>query len=448
MSCNQCPPAAASSDGPPYAIPVAPLTSFYAQPMFAQMGDGGSGSGSGGSGDDDCFEVKIIDVIREKSNDPKDRVMSSRAEDDPFVTCIGRKMHLRVEVENAPADMRVEWDILAPEFQNEPTAVTEYDLDYTDWLEAAEMKPLKDDFPEKPPGDPRYVRKAGSEVTFYWVGIDYKTEQTPSRRDVEVKVTIGGQTCTAVAPVLLHTPMDVSMLVNAKPKEGISIGQAYRRGKPAGSGESLIYGTGLNTKKGAGVVFTGRAKAPPGFCGKLGNLQVINSARSQRAFSDKCWSRPRPRKHTMLDNIGGSPFYWENIALVDGGKVDGTGTVVGGNGVQEVPGYDSPWHDTVRDGVKLARVRIDEECQTFLMFRPDPDWFTYPNDNSIFVSVAKCRWGWKANAVRATKTGVPALEGEEVKPKARSGRTVELPEWDGVIQQHPLQLTPCENAVP
>ena len=57
MSCKQCPPAAAA--GPPYAIPVAPLTNFYAQPPGGGgSGAGGSGaesgSGGGSSGEDDC----------------------------------------------------------------------------------------------------------------------------------------------------------------------------------------------------------------------------------------------------------------------------------------------------------------------------------------------------------------------------------------------------------
>ena len=64
MSCNQHPPAAAPSDGPPYAIPVAPLTSYYGSPP-----DGGSGSGCDcPAGEDDdqpsgCYEARsLMDV--------------------------------------------------------------------------------------------------------------------------------------------------------------------------------------------------------------------------------------------------------------------------------------------------------------------------------------------------------------------------------------------------
>ena len=56
MSCDQCPPAAAS-DGPPYAIPVAPLTNYYA----AGPPDGGGDSGSGsGSDDGDAPQIRIL----------------------------------------------------------------------------------------------------------------------------------------------------------------------------------------------------------------------------------------------------------------------------------------------------------------------------------------------------------------------------------------------------
>ena len=164
-------PAAAS--GPPYAIPVAPLTSFYAgAPHTAFVTSDGGG---------EC-DLKIRDLVTGEVVSDGDRVDANGDPDDrPVVRVTGQKIHLRVDGD-LPPDPQFEWHVPDPNGdrggKNKSSRVFDYDLKWGSTAAGPQAPVLRTNLTENHLDD--------REVTFHWVDTIHLGERT-----VSVDVTSG-----------------------------------------------------------------------------------------------------------------------------------------------------------------------------------------------------------------------------------------------------------------
>ena len=385
---DQTPPA-----GPPYAIPVAPLTAFYAQPP-----DGVVGSGSGGSGDES--DLKIVDLF---SGEP---ISDAGA---PVVKVVGQEVKLAVQGD-VPEGAVIQWFIPFRRLGGKSGLVRDYSLKSSSrWYGTATVTPFKTG----------HSRQAV--VNFYWTHT-----LAASDRTVRVVVRKGDDyVCEASADFEVQRPDVLRWGGTAAPesairKSGNNLAPLVNYGRPPGT---------------PGIRVTADVGAPGGFGGEFGLIQRITLAQGYEIPADAgppagCYqfdrrSFPHGSKYVLdrnhEDNPPKIPFYNSRILSLGGG----------GRGRLRVA--DSPQWPVKSNAADRAWGR--QEFEVFLLYKPTQE---YDGEDNIFVTLAKRKWGWSATMNSETDSfggnSFPNPPDNRVVDPVLTGESVQLPEWRARIQ--------------
>ena len=406
----------AGRGGPPYRIPVAPLTDFYAAgnpdgPFAAGPGDpdgpDGSGSGGSGGGGEEC-DLRIRDLF------------SGEIVSEEGVTtekCVGQ--HIRLAVEGTiPAGAEIEWKVPWNSLGAWPGAVRDYDLKSpTGWQAAADVKFLDED-----------ARK-GKILEFYW------TNAVRGAVTVSVKPPEGGagRSCGASAEFRVVRPTCGGFRLEPA---GVGAVRFYR---DADGDNFLRYGYARGGPGPRGMLFGATPSAPADFGGHFGLIETIDSTRGYgvKSIPD---APPRCRERNASAWGGGFvldrktrtvPFFNDDVKFVAGGAAT------------DLVGTDSPFF--FRPGKpEERRMYVRDRFEGYLMFRPRQQ---YDGEDNIFVTVREFDWSWEADVERASGTAAWPATPRRAVPVPGERDSIRLPLWSGRVQDFAAagsyQVVPC-----
>ena len=481
--------AASAAGGPPYAIPVAPLTSFYADSShtaFVTSDDGG-----------EC-DLTIEDLIYGKVVSDGDR-----KDPRPVVRVTGQKVSLRVTPASEEAD--ITWHVPNPmqaghagpcEEGFAQSRIADYtQKTETGTIDAGRVACLTDEMLTNDGGT------GGRDLTFYWVDKINVGEQT-------VSVTVrekGEQACTArvtfhfVGPSVpvaggtadffpsVGTETDIHCLaMYGGKKTGILKFGRERWEKPEGSARRRGMNVVASVDGPEWPHPTSPREGQELPDGRIAFIQLIKTKRGLRHERPPFGGKPGGFRCHINDSSGaflldrrdaGAAFYggrfadlpaagWVPVGQPGGPEsADGPNTCTGlgfepriNNGVVDCSLSDGPRQDFDTDpvGGEAIDVRVEERFELFLMYRPDPDP-QRPGDGSVWVTLRKMHWGWAAAVSRPTggwPTGgwptagkdvvVPGIRRRDVRPVSH-GPSIQLPQWTGKTADVPkLQFAPAD----